>query len=143
MKCIFVLLLGVAAAFAADFTNGQAARLVIGQETFTAADPNSSSVPAEDEALPQMSDTPNQKLLPIIVLNKIDRSDARPAAVLDEIYDLFIDLAATEDQLDFPVLYTNAKAGTASTSLDTPGENLQPLFETIISTIPPAPQHGR
>jgi len=49
------------------------------------------------------------KLLPIIVLNKIDRPDARAAAVLDEIYDLFIDLEATEDQLDFPVLYTNAK----------------------------------
>ena len=53
------------------------------------------------------------KLPPIIVLNKIDRSDARPAAVLDEIYDLFIDLDATEDQLDFPVLYTNAKTGVA------------------------------
>ena len=51
------------------------------------------------------------KLPPIIVLNKIDRPDARPAAVLDEIYDLFIDLDATEDQLDFPVLYTNAKTG--------------------------------
>ena len=53
------------------------------------------------------------KLPPIIVLNKIDRADARPAAVLDEIYDLFIDLDATEDQLDFPVLYTNAKTGVA------------------------------
>src|SRR5437899_4376352 len=53
------------------------------------------------------------KLLPIIVLNKIDRSDARVAVVLDEIYDLFIDLEATEDQLDFPVLYTNAKTGVA------------------------------
>ena len=55
------------------------------------------------------------KLPPIIVLNKIDRPDARPAAVLDEIYDLFIDLEATEDQLDFPVLYTNAKTGVAHT----------------------------
>ena len=53
------------------------------------------------------------KLPPIVVLNKIDRSDARPAAVLDEIYSLFIDLDATEDQLDFPVLYTNAKTGVA------------------------------
>ena len=53
------------------------------------------------------------KLPPIVVLNKIDRADARPAAVLDEIYDLFIDLDATEDQLDFPVLYTNAKTGVA------------------------------
>src|ERR1700676_1081549 len=72
-------------------------------------------------------------LKPIVVINKIDRPDARAAEVLDEIYDLFIDLDAQEDQLDFPVLYTNARAGTASTSLDTPGENLQPLFETIIS----------
>jgi GTP-binding protein len=55
------------------------------------------------------------KLPPIVVINKIDRTDARPQAVLDEIYDLFIDLDATEDQLDFPVLYTNAKIGTAST----------------------------
>ena len=55
------------------------------------------------------------KLPPIVVLNKIDRSDARTVAVLDEIYDLFIDLDATEDQLDFPVLYTNAKIGVAHT----------------------------
>src|SRR6202142_4216390 len=53
------------------------------------------------------------KLPPVIVLNKIDRTDARPAAVLDEIYDLFIDLDATEDQLDFPVIYTNAREGVA------------------------------
>src|ERR1700739_2169767 len=53
------------------------------------------------------------KLPPIVVLNKIDRADARPAEVLDEIYDLFIDLDATEDQLDFPVIYTNAKTGVA------------------------------
>ncbi len=56
-------------------------------------------------------------LPPIVVVNKIDRSDARPAEVLDEIYDLFIDLDATEDQLDFPVLYTNARAGTATREL--------------------------
>src|SRR6202451_3744858 len=78
------------------------------------------------------------KLTPIVVINKIDRPDARIPEVLDEIYDLFIDLDAAEDQLDFPVLYTNAKVGTASTSLTEPGENLQPLFETILSTIPPA-----
>src|ERR1700761_722866 len=78
------------------------------------------------------------KLPPILVINKIDRPDARAQAVLDEVYDLFIDLDAGEGQLDFPVLYTNAKQGTASLSLDKPGENLQPLFETIISTIPPA-----
>src|SRR5271163_3383901 len=69
------------------------------------------------------------KLTPIVVINKIDRPDARMPEVLDEIYDLFIDLDAVEDQLDFPVLYTNARAGTAATNTDQPGENLQPLFE--------------
>src|SRR6202162_1263469 len=76
------------------------------------------------------------KLLPIIVLNKIDRSDARVAVVLDEIYDLFIDLEATEDQLDFPVLYTNAKTGVAHRKIGDDSKNLQPLFETIVSAIP-------
>jgi len=76
------------------------------------------------------------KLPPILVVNKIDRGDARPQEVLNEVYDLFIDLDAQEDQLDFPVLYTNAKAGTASADLEIPGENLQPLFEAILSTIP-------
>jgi GTP-binding protein len=81
------------------------------------------------------------KLVPIVVLNKIDRPDARPAAVLDEIYDLFIDLDAREDQLDFPVLYTNAKTGVAhrrwSDSGGDDSQNLQPLFETILSAVPP------
>ena len=75
-------------------------------------------------------------LPPIVVINKIDRADARAQEVLNEIYDLFIDLDAKEDQLDFPVLYTNAKAGTASTNQAGGGENLQPLFEAIVSTIP-------
>jgi GTP-binding protein len=77
------------------------------------------------------------KLPPIVVINKIDRSDARPQEVLNEIYDLFIDLDAHEDQIDFPVLYTNAKTGTASTDIKGGGENLQPLFEAIVKTIPP------
>ena len=72
------------------------------------------------------------KLQPIMVLNKIDRPDARPAAVLDEIYDLFIDLDATEDQLDFPVLYTNAKTGVAHRKVGDDSTNLQPLFEQIV-----------
>jgi GTP-binding protein len=80
------------------------------------------------------------KLLPIVVLNKIDRADAREAAVLDEIYDLFIDLDAAEDQLDFPVLYTNARTGMAWRSMDVPPggapTGLQALFETIIESIP-------
>jgi GTP-binding protein len=81
------------------------------------------------------------KLPPIVVLNKIDRADARPAAVLDEIYSLFIDLDATEDQLDFPVLYTNAKTGVAHRRWTGQGgddsTDLTPLFEAIIKTIPP------
>src|SRR5574340_785065 len=55
------------------------------------------------------------RLPPVVVINKIDRADARAGEVLNEVYDLFIDLDATEDQLDFPVLYTNAKLGTATT----------------------------
>jgi GTP-binding protein len=76
-------------------------------------------------------------LPPIVVINKIDRSDARPAEVLDEVYDLFIDLDATEDQLEFPVLYTNARTGTATTDLKIDGTTLEPLFETILKTVPP------
>ena len=77
------------------------------------------------------------KLPPIMVLNKIDRPDARPAQVLDEIYDLLIDLDATEDQLDFPVLYTNAKTGVAHRQIGDDSTNLQPLFEQIVASIPP------
>src|SRR5256885_1633460 len=76
-------------------------------------------------------------LPPIVVINKIDRSDARPAEVLDEVYDLFIDLDATEDQLEFPVLYTNARTGTATTDLKVDGTTLEPLFDTIVKTVPP------
>ncbi len=76
-------------------------------------------------------------LKPIVVINKIDRPDARAAEVLNEIYDLFIDLDAQEDQLDFPVLYSNAKLGVAKISLEDPSDNLRPLFEAIIANIPP------
>src|SRR5689334_8181525 len=76
-------------------------------------------------------------LPPIVVINKIDRADARPQEVLNEIYDLFIDLDAKEDQLEFPILYTNAKAGTASLQQTGKGENLEPLFEAIVNTLPP------
>src|SRR6202158_4647235 len=78
------------------------------------------------------------KLPPIVVINKIDRPDARPQEVLNEIYDLFIDLDAAESQLDFPALYAVAKAGTATLDPDKPGVDLQPLFEPIVSTIPAA-----
>ena len=76
------------------------------------------------------------KLPPVLVINKIDRPDARVQEVLNEVYDLFIDLDAEEDQLDFPVVYTNAKAGIAKLELSDGSDNLQPLFETIIKHIP-------
>ncbi len=75
-------------------------------------------------------------LPPIVVINKIDRPDRRIQEVLDEVYDLFIDLDATEEQLDFPVLYTNAKAGIALTDPDGQGRDLVPLFEAILTAIP-------
>ncbi|MDQ3880839.1 MAG: translational GTPase TypA [Chloroflexota bacterium] len=76
--------------------------------------------------------------LPVVVaINKIDRSDARPAEVLDAVYDLFIDLGADERQIEFPVLYTNAKAGTATRDLATPGEDLGPLLDTLVGVTPP------
>jgi GTP-binding protein len=76
------------------------------------------------------------KLPPVVVLNKIDRIDARSKEVLDEIYDLFIDLDATEDQLEFPVVYTNAKTGVAHRTVGDDSTTLEPLFEAIIATIP-------
>jgi GTP-binding protein len=97
-------------------------------------------VDASEGPLPQtryvLSKALEAKLPPILVINKIDRPDARAQEVLNEVYDLFIDLDAGEDQLDFPVLYTNAKLGTATTDLDQPGENLRPLFDAIVDTIP-------
>jgi GTP-binding protein len=78
-----------------------------------------------------------RRLTPIVVINKIDRADARIQEVLNEIYDLFIDLDAHEDQLDFPVLYTNARVGTASLDANTPGEDLRPLFDAVVSHVPP------
>jgi GTP-binding protein len=77
------------------------------------------------------------RLPAVVVINKIDRSDARPVEVLNEIYDLFIDLDATEDQLEFPVLYTNAKTGVARKEADGAGEDLRSLFEAILEHVPP------
>src|SRR6187397_1772637 len=79
-------------------------------------------------------------LAPIVVINKIDRSDARPKEVLNEVYDLFIDLDATEDQLDFPVIYCNARAGTSTMDPATAGTDLRPLFDAILEHMPPP--HG-
>ncbi|CAN0515186.1 unnamed protein product, partial [Laminaria digitata] len=79
-------------------------------------------------------------LKPIVVINKIDRQDARPAEVLDEVYDLFIDLEADEDALDFPVIYAVGRDGIAKTSMDDPSDNLKPLFDCIIESIPAPPE---
>jgi GTP-binding protein len=79
-------------------------------------------------------------LAPIVVINKIDRQDARTKEVLNEVYDLFIDLDATEEQLEFPVLYANARRGIVRRSPDGPDEPLTPLFEQILNTVP-APKY--
>ncbi len=83
--------------------------------------------------------------LPVVVaINKIDRSDARPAEVLDDVLELFMDLGADERQIDFPVVYTNAKAGTATRDLDAPGTNLSPLLDLLVEVTPPpvfVPEH--
>ncbi|HZO57877.1 MAG TPA: translational GTPase TypA [Bryobacteraceae bacterium] len=76
------------------------------------------------------------RLTPIVVINKIDRPDARIQEVLNEVYDLFIDLDAKEDQLDFPIIYTIARDGIAQTSPDEKGTDLRPLFEAILEHIP-------
>jgi GTP-binding protein len=76
--------------------------------------------------------------LPVVVaLNKIDRSDARPGEVLDEVYELFMDLGADEHQIEFPVVYTNAKLGTATRVLDEPGSDLRPLLDVLVEVTPP------
>src|SRR6476469_7462431 len=72
-----------------------------------------------------------RRLVPLVVMNKIDRPDARAQEVLNEIYDLFIDLDANEEQLDFPVLYTNARKGTATEDQSGEGQDLRPLFEAV------------
>jgi GTP-binding protein len=97
-------------------------------------------VDASEGPLPQtryvLSKALEAHLPPIVVINKIDRPDARVPEVLNEIYDLFIDLDATEDQLDFPVLYTVAKTGIAKKTMDDPSMDLRPLFDSIVENIP-------
>ena len=99
-------------------------------------------VDASEGPLPQtryvLSKALEAQLPVILTINKIDRPDARPQEVLNEVYDLFIDLDANEEQLEFPVLYTNGKLGTATLDIAKPGTDLQPLFEQIIQTIPAA-----
>ncbi|ATB34228.1 translational GTPase TypA [Melittangium boletus] len=103
-------------------------------------------VDAAEGPLPQtrfvLSKALGMGLKTVLVINKIDRSDARAKDILDQVYSLYIDLGADEHQLEFPVLYTVARQGQASTSLEVPGKTLEPLFEAILSHIspPPAPQ---
>jgi len=75
----------------------------------------------------------------LVVINKIDRKDARAPEVVNEVFDLFIELGASDEQADFPVVYTNGRAGIAKFSLDDEGANLEPLFETIAKFVPEAP----
>ncbi|MBN1960810.1 MAG: translational GTPase TypA [Deltaproteobacteria bacterium] len=103
-------------------------------------------VDAAEGCLPQtrfvLRKSLEQNLPVVVAINKIDRQDARPQEVLNEIYDLFIDLGAHEHQLEFPVLYTNARSGTASLKIDEPGTDLAPLVQAIIKTIPSPEDHS-
>lgn len=97
-------------------------------------------VDASEGPLPQtryvLSKALELQLKPVVVINKMDRSDARPGQVLDEIYDLFIDLDAQEEQLDFPVIYAISRDGIAKERIEDEGDDLQPLFEAILRHIP-------
>jgi len=101
-------------------------------------------VDASEGPLPQTRFVLRKSLearLPVIlVINKIDRADARIKEVVDEVYELFLDLDATDDQIDFQIVYTNARTGTATLDVEMPGIDLDPLFQTILSHIP-APEY--
>ena len=111
------------------------------ERTLTMVDGVLLLVDASEGPLPQtrfvLRKALERRLPPIVVINKIDRQDARAAEVLNEIYDLFIDLDASDDQIDFPVLYTNAKAGTATTAIEQEGLTLRPLFDAIVEHVRP------
>ncbi|MBK6796669.1 MAG: translational GTPase TypA [Acidobacteria bacterium] len=98
-------------------------------------------VDASEGPLPQtryvLSKALEQKLPVIVVINKIDRQDARPDEVVNEVYDLFIDLDASDDQIDFPILYAISRDGIAKLNLEDESQDLQPLFDQILKTIPP------
>src|SRR5258706_1794192 len=97
-------------------------------------------VDAADGPMPQtrfvLKKAFHHQLRPIVVINKIDRPDARAHEVLDEVFDLFIELGADDETLDFPVLYASGRAGTASWKLEDPGTSIQPLFEAILKHVP-------
>ncbi len=98
-------------------------------------------VDAVDGPMPQTSyvlrQALQQNVTPMVVINKIDRPEARVAEVEEMVQDLFLELATNAEQLDFPVLYASARQGFATTSLDTPGSDMRPLFEAILDSVPP------
>ena len=98
-------------------------------------------VDAFEGAMPQTREVLKKSLAldlqPIVVINKIDRPGARPEKVLDDVIDLFIELGANDDQLEFPVVYASGKQGTSTLDLNTPGTDLKPLLDTIVNTIKP------
>jgi GTP-binding protein len=98
-------------------------------------------VDAAEGPLPQtryvLSKAMERRLPVIVAINKIDRGDARPASVVDEVYELFMDLGADEHQIEFPIVYTNARAGTATLDLDQPGSDLRPLLDLVVEHTPP------
>jgi GTP-binding protein len=111
------------------------------ERTMTMVDGVLLVVDAYDGPMPQTRFVLNKALSmglkPIVVLNKIDRPDARPVEALNDVFSLFVELGATDEQMDFPVVYASAKKGYATMDLSTPSDNLIPLFETIINFTPP------
>jgi GTP-binding protein len=101
-------------------------------------------VDAAEGAMPQtrfvLKKAFQHELRPIVIINKIDRQDARASAVLDEVFDLFVELGADDEALDFPVIYASGRAGTATWDLEKPGTDIVPVFEAILKHVP-AP-HG-
>ena len=101
-------------------------------------------VDAVDGPMPQttyvLRQALQQNVTPMVVINKIDRPEARVAEVVEMVQDLFLELATNAEQLDFPVLYASARQGYATTSPDTPGSDMRPLFEAILGSVPPP--HG-
>src|SRR5215471_1926441 len=100
-------------------------------------------VDASEGPLPQtryvLSKALELHLKPIVVINKIDRQDARVSEVINEIFDLFIDLDADDTQINFPIIYSIARDGMAKANMEDEGTNLQPLFDEILRSIPPPP----
>ncbi len=98
-------------------------------------------VDAVDGPMPQttyvLRQALQQNVTPMVVINKIDRPEARVAEVVEMVQDLFLEVATNAEQLDFPVLYASAREGYATTSLDEPGADMQPLFEAIVDSVPP------